>query len=60
MFFCHYYTKIKVDYYGSLPIEKILALYNVIILITSVINKDDNHYYVNIFLEKCSYQLPKK
>ena len=30
---------------------------NVIILITSVFNKDKNNYYYNIFLEKGSYQL---
>ena len=28
--------------------------------IKSVWNKDQNHYYYNIFLEKCSYQLPNK
>ena len=29
-------------------------------LIKSVPNKDENHYYCIIFLEKCSYQLAKK
>ena len=58
--FCQYYTKIKFDSYASLPIEKILTLHNVIILIKSVLNKDKNHYYYMIFLEKCSYQLTKK
>ena len=29
------------------------------ILIKSVWSKDQNHYYYDIFLEKCSYQLPK-
>ena len=53
--FSHYYAKIKVNSYGSLPIEKRLTLHNVIILIKSVQNKDKNHYYYNIFLEKCSY-----
>ena len=56
----HYFTKIKVDSYDSLPIEKTLTLHNVIILIKSVLNKDKNHYYYKIFLEKCSYQLAKK
>ena len=37
---------------------KTLALHNVIILIKSVFNKYQNHYYYNILLEKCSYQLP--
>ena len=47
--------KIKVDSYDSLPIEKTLTLHNVIILIKSALNKDQNK-----FLEKCSYELSKK
>ena len=39
---------------------KTLTLHNVIIHIKSVLNKDQNHYYCNIFLEKCLYQLVKK
>ena len=35
-----------------------LALY-VIKLINSGFNKDQNPYYYNIFLEKCSYQVSK-
>ena len=31
--FCHYYTKLKFDSYGSLPKKKILTLHNVIILL---------------------------
>ena len=58
--FSHYFAKIKIDPYDSLPIEKILTLYNVIIFIKSVLNKDKNHYSDKIFLEKCSYQLAKK
>ena len=58
--FSHYFAKIKVDSYDSLPIEKILTLHNVIIHIKSVLKKDKNHYYYKIFLEKCSYQLAKK
>ena len=58
--FSHYFAKIKVYSYDSLPIEKTLTLHNVIILIKSVLNKDKNHYYYKIFLEKCSYQLAKK
>ena len=42
--FSHYFAKIKVHYYDSLLIEKILNLHNVIILIKSVLNKDKNHY----------------
>ena len=58
--FPRYYAKVKVDSCDSLPIEKILTLHNVIILIKSVHNNDQNHYYYNIFLEKCSYQMAKK
>ena len=35
-------------------------MHNVIIHIKSALNKDKNHYYYKIFLEKCSYQLAKK
>ena len=56
----HYFAKIKVDSYDSLPIKKMLTLHNVIIHIKSVLNKDKSHYYYKIFLEKCSYRLPKK
>ena len=58
--FSHYFAKIKIDSYNSLPIEKRLTLHNVIIFMKSVLNKDKNHYYYKIFLEKCSYQLAKK
>ena len=36
-----------------------MNFYSVIIDIKSVLKKDQNHYYYNIFLEKCSYQLVK-
>ena len=58
--FSCYYEKINVDFYDYLPIEKILTLHDVIILVKSALNKDQNYYYYKIFLEKCSYQLPKK
>ena len=57
--FSHNFAKIKVDSHDSLPIEKILTLHNVIVLIKSVLNNDENHYY-KIYLEKCSCQLAKK
>ena len=44
----HYYAKIKDISYDSMPVEKILTLYNVIILIKSVLNKDKNHYQQQI------------
>ena len=53
------YAKIKTDLYDSLALDKTLTLHNVIIFINSVFNEDQNHWYYNIFLEKCSYQLPK-
>ena len=40
--FSHYFAKIKVGSYDSLPVEKILTLNNVIIYIKSVLNKDKN------------------
>ena len=33
-----------------------MALYNVIILIKSVVNKDKNDYYFNIFLKESLYK----
>ena len=45
------FTRIRIDSYNSLPIEKILAFHNVIILIKPLVNRDKNHYY-NLFLEK--------
>ena len=52
-------AKIEVDSYDSLPLEKKLTFHVVIIYINSFSNKEQNHYYYNIFLEKCFYQLPK-
>ena len=49
MYFFHDIRKIKVDSYDSLPTEKILTLDNVIMLITSVLDKDKNHYYKTFF-----------
>ena len=54
------YGGIKVDSYGSLPLEKAMTLGNVIILVKSDWNKDKNNYYYNIFLQKASYELHKK
>ena len=53
------YRKIKVDSYNSLPLEKKNFSY-IIILIKPVFNKDKYNHYCNIFLEKSSYELPKK
>ena len=37
-------------------ILKILTFHNVMVLIKSVVNKNKNKYYYNIFLEKGSYK----
>ena len=60
MLFSHNYTRIKIDSYDFLSLENILTVQNAIILVKSVLNKDQNHYCYDIFLEKCSYQLTKK
>ena len=57
--FSDYFAEIKVHSYYSVPIEKRLTLH-VIIHIKSVLNKDKNHYYYKILLEKCLYQLAKE
>ena len=49
------FATIRIDSYNSLPIEKILAFHNFIKLIKSVVNKNENNYYYNIFLEKSTY-----
>ena len=45
----HNLGKMRIDSYNSLPIEKILTFHNVIILIKSVVNKNKNSYYYNVF-----------
>ena len=50
--FSRCYAKMKVDSYDCLPPEKILTLHNVIMLIKSVHNKDQNHYYYDVFFEE--------
>ena len=57
--FSYKFGKIKIDSNDDLPLEEMLTLHNVIIITKSVFNKDQSHYYYNIFLEKCSYQLAK-
>ena len=56
----HNYGKSKEDPYDSLSLAKAMTFNNVIILIKSVWNNDKNNYYRNIFLEKPSYEIPKK
>ena len=59
-FFSYNYAKIKIDSDDDLSLEETLNLYNVVILIKSILNKNKNHYCYDILLEKCSYQLAKK
>ena len=57
----HFYAKIKVNSYESLPLEKTSTFQNIIILNKSLFNKDKSNYYdYKIFLEKGLYELPKK
>ena len=56
----HNYAKIKIDSYNFLPLEKAITFHNVIILITSVFNKDKNNNYYKILLEKTFHEFPKK
>ena len=48
----HNFARIRIDLHTSLPIEKILTFYNVILFIKSVVNKNKNNCYYNIFLKK--------
>ena len=50
----------NIDSDNDLPLEETLTSSNVIILIKSIFNKDQNHYHYNTFLEKYSYQLAEK
>ena len=47
--------RIRIDSYNSLSLEKPLT-FHVIILIKSVVNKNKNNCYYNIFLEKGFYE----
>ena len=49
----HNFGKIRIDSSNSLPIKKIVTFY-VIILNKSIVNKNENKYCYNIFLEKGS------
>ena len=52
----HNFEKIRTDSYNSFPIDQILTFHNVIILFKSIVNKNKNEYYYNIFLEKGLYK----
>ena len=40
--------------------SSLITCYHARILIKSVFNKNKNNHYYNMFLEKASYELPKK
>ena len=46
------FSRTRIDSYNSFPIEKTLTFHNVIILIKSVVNKNENKYHYNVFFEK--------
>ena len=48
------FGKIRIDSCNIYLLKKILTFHNVIILNKSVVNKNKNEYYYNIFLEKGS------
>ena len=50
------FERIRIDSYISLLTKNILTFHIVVTLIKSVVNKNENNYYYNIFLEKCSYK----
>ena len=41
----HNFGRIRIDSHNSLPIKKILTFHNVITLIKSVVNENENKYY---------------
>ena len=47
---------IKFNSDDNLPLNKILKLRNLTIIVRAVF-KEDNKYYPQIFLDKCSYEL---
>ena len=56
MFFFHNYAKIKIDSGDDLHLEKIFTEVNIVMFIKSVLIKDQNLYYYNLFFD----QLAKK
>lgn len=52
--------KIKNNWDDDKELEKTLNMYDVVIHIRSVFNKNYNYYYYQVSLEKCSYPLIKE
>ena len=57
MYFLITMQRSKLIHMIFLPIQETLTFDDVIIHIKSVLNKGQNHYYYNTFLEKCYYEL---
>ena len=52
----HDFVRIRTVSYNFSPIEKKLTFHNVLILVKTVFNKNKNHYYCNVILEKGWYE----
>ena len=52
-------TKSKIDLDDDLPLKKSLTMHNFNMIITSVLNQNQNLYYYNLFLGQFLYQLAK-
>ena len=48
------FARIKTDLYNSLPIKRTLTFHNFIRLIKSIVDKNENNCFYNIFSEKGS------
>ena len=55
--YSHKYTKIKINSDNDLPLEKTINMQNVAIVIKSIFNKNHNYFYLEMLLEKCSYNI---
>ena len=60
MFFLIRIKESKIDSYDSFPLKKKLTMHKAVRLFYSVLNKNKNHYYYNMFLEKSSYHFSEK
>ena len=54
--FSHKYTKVKINSYDDLPLEKAIAMHNIVILLKFISNENHNNYFYDMFLEKCLYK----
>ena len=49
-FYFHKYVNFKINLDDDVPWKKTLNMYNVVIHINSVFNKNHNHYYYQTFI----------